>query len=344
MTALPSLAQPRTIELEQVGERAVPAEGLIDLMPDGRVLVLTDDHRILREIAPGGGQFDEVGRIADGIISSFGASFFTVSPDGSYLAFGDNNFGSGRVYVTLTSLLTAPGRELPLLGIDIENFAADWKSTTELAVSYGDPVTGFGEVAIITIGFPLTKAVVLEGIGGASGGVGFDSSGNLFGGNGFDFVPGVGSSTGDVRGFSAHLVQAVLDGARGPINFEDEGFAIADRLSAGGLNFDPSGNLFIGGGDLFGGSGDYNYFAVLNGDAVADIIAGRDTNPLRPADTFTDDPSALTGESLYSGWFDEPSGEWLMRSSDDPATLFRYRVKRLIADDAFISTGRTALP
>lgn len=330
-----------TITLTRFGERTAPADGLLDLLPDGRALVLQSDHRILRETAPASGVFDEVGRIADGIISTFGASFFSVSPDGSYLAFGDNNFGSGRVYVSLTAWLD--GRTLPLLGIDQENFTAAWLSPTELAVGAGDPLTGLGQVSIITIGLPLRSTLVLENVGGASGSVGFDAHGNLYTGNGFDFTPGMGSSTGDVRGFDAVDVQRVLQGGRDPLQFEDEGRSIVRRLSAGGLDFDPAGNLFVGGGDLFGGSGDFNYFAVLNGDAVQDIMTNEEPGPVGDADIFIDDPSQASAQSTYTAWFDRATGEWLMESADNPGTLYRYRVTRRISNLAGEVPGREAV-
>ncbi|MFW5652547.1 MAG: hypothetical protein ACOC0P_00760 [Planctomycetota bacterium] len=326
-----------TIQLELLGERPIE-EGLADLLPSGRMLVL-QGNKILREVAPGSGTFDEVGTVAEGLISSFGASFFSVSPDGTYIAFGDNNFGNGRVYVSLTAFLD--GRTLPVIGIDLENFAADWLSPTQLGVAYGNPVTGLGEISIVEITFPLASTVVLENIGGASGGIGFDHAGNLYTGNGFDFIPDEGTETGDVKVFDATTVQDVLAGNRGAVDFETEGTGVADRLSAGGLVTDPAGNLFVGGGDNFGTSGDFNYFAVLNGDAVQDVINGVDVGPITDADTFTADPSLLTDETRYSAWYDDVAREWLIRSTDDATILYRYVVSRRIDDSDAIADAVT---
>src|SRR5690606_27291801 len=163
-------------------------------MPDGRIIAIRGDEFFL-ESATRSGIYDFVGSLPPGSISTFGASFLAVSPDGSSIAVGDNNFGTGTVYTVESSDLNG-GTATPAAFLD----------ETRLAVSYGNPSTFMGEIAVLDL---LTgEATVVVTIDGASGGLAFDDSGNLLAGNGFDLLPGEGSDTGDVRFFAAEDIEA----------------------------------------------------------------------------------------------------------------------------------------
>src|SRR5262249_23325889 len=113
---------------------------------------------------------------------------------------------------------------------------------------------------------------VVTNIIGASAGVSIDAAGNLYVGNGF------GSDTGLIKAFTAANWQSAL-ATNTPLNFATQGTPVADLLSAYPIGFDASGNMFVGGGDFFGGSGDYGYAAFVDAAAVASALATPQSSP-----------------------------------------------------------------
>jgi hypothetical protein len=75
-----------------------------------------------------------------------------------------------------------------------------------------------------------------------------------------------------VRAFLNANWTAALSG--GPVlNFEADGIAIVDILSASPLGFDNEGNLFIGGGD-FSQANEFDFVALVRASALASALAG----------------------------------------------------------------------
>jgi PKD repeat protein len=111
-------------------------------------------------------------------------------------------------------------------------------------------VTRFGYVSMINL---KTKNVtdVITDITGYSGGICLDNNGNIY--------TGIGSAeneTGHIRLFDKNKL---------PVKWSD-GIMFADTLTADSLIYNEGGTIMVGGGDIFGTSGDNNYFCAL--DAV----------------------------------------------------------------------------
>lgn len=296
---------------EYRGEQRGPG-GAFDVLADGRVIGMSGDD-VLVETALGSGTFEIAGFFDRGLISEFGASFLSLSPEGTRVLVGDGNFGGARVYEVALSDLN--GGRILHRPFEHENYAAAWYDTDRVAISAADPGTFLGEVRLLDLSTGVSTRLV--SLDGASAGVGFDRQGNLFTGNGYDLLPG-GSQTGDVRAFLAAELAEVLSGQRGAFNFAEEGRAIGRVLSAGTLDFDARGHLFIGGGDF--NSGEFDYFAVADASAVSRALGGGD--PLHLLDLYRDDPDSEPF-SFYSARFNAITAEWLVFSGSS-LTLFRY--------------------
>jgi len=296
-----------------VGQYTAPA-GAFDVLPDGRLVALggVDGRDVLVQDGVNVGSYSVVGSIdTAGAIASFGASFVRVSPDGDTLAVGDNNFGAGNSVYTfsLGDLGVSPA---PTERFVTPNFGAAWGDAGTLFVTGADPVSfesGVYRVDVAGGGVDL----VVEDIGGASGGVAV-RDGVLFTGNGFDTDAGAGTSvTGEVRAVS------LGDLSGGPVSFESGMTAVAEALSAQPLAFDPFGNLLVGGGDSFGGQSDAGYAGVIDGDAIAGALAG---GGFMPGADLELDPIG-SGGALYSVAFNDATGELLVVSG---GTVFRYEI------------------
>jgi hypothetical protein len=295
------------------GTQAGPG-GTFDTLADGRIIGM-DGHLVLLETAVGSGNFDVVGNFADGLISEFGASFFSINPAGTHIMVGDGKFGAASVFGFALAELNGG-----TIAADIyahENYSAAWLDNERIAITYANPNTFSGEVGVLNRIDGMTTTLMT--IGGASAGIGFTSNGTLLTGNGFDLFSG-GSETGQVRAFSAAQIDKVLSGQTGPIDFETHGIIVARYLSAGGLGLDARGDLFMGGGDFSGG--DINYFALLDAAAIDEALNGN--GPVQPGDIFADDPD-INAFSFYSARYNSFTSEWLVWS-DSTELLWRYRV------------------
>lgn len=247
------------------------------------------------------------------LVPEYGASFLSVSPDGTRFVVGDGNFGGAHVFEAALSDLN--GGPISHRAFEHENYAAAWYDNNRLAITAANPGTFLGEVRILDL-VDGSSTLVLN-LDGASGGLAFDGQGNLFTGNGYDFIPG-GSDIGDIRAFRAADLAEVLSGQQGVIDFATSGQYIGRVLSASGLSFDSAGQLFIGGGDFDRGAIDY--FALADGSAVRRAFDG--LGALDWPDLFTDDPEAEPF-SFYGAMFNEVTGEWLIASGSS-FTLYRY--------------------
>ncbi|MGB0715784.1 MAG: YncE family protein [Phycisphaerae bacterium] len=274
-------------------------------LPDGRLLILNGSE-VSVETGVQSGTFSSLGTVGGGFAPTFGASFLVVSPDGTRAAAGTNGEGSIVVFDTID-----PSNVDVFVAAD---FDAIWLDNQYLAISNFNGV----EVLDTNDGSVLS---LITNVGGASAGITIDSSGRLFTGNGFDFNPG-GSETGSVKAFERTLWEPVLSGGAS-IDFESQGTEVVDLLGAASLGFDSTGNLFVGGGDFFGGSGDFGYAAfvdhvawtnrLLNPSTTSVIVPSSSSTILRqfasPPDTVTNQQpprwkyNKATNE-LYLGYFE----------------------------------------
>lgn len=227
-------------------------------LPDGRLIAVTGNE-VYVETEAGSGAW----RVAGILPAPAEPTFVGVSPSGARVAVGMNPL----IAAFDANAISAPGGAPTLIGsvgvlFEAEHFDGTWIDDSRLALS--GPGGNVLEAALSGDGAVVIRTIVTN-IGGASGGVGVDSAGNLFTGNGFDFFPG-GSETGWVKAFAPALWEA------GTADFESQGVLVCDMLSAGGLRFDSEGNLFVTGGDF--GTGDTGYVGVVRATALKEALAG----------------------------------------------------------------------
>jgi hypothetical protein len=193
------------------------------------------------------------------------------------------------------------------------HFDAEWIDDRHLAIAGGD----FGSPAVVTAldtesvdpADPVNP-IIIDNIGGASGGVAFDEAGNLFTGNGFSTIGP--SGTGVVKAFADSDWMAAMSGGTPP-DFENDGTVIVDVLSASPLDFDGEGNLLIGGGDFFG-SGEGDFAAIVRSAVVSAALSGSgpaDVND--PTNVRRLDPDLSSEFNFYSVRYNEVTGEMYVR-------------------------------
>ncbi len=302
-------------DYELMGTVSLPGGGgPFDVLSDGRIVSLGGSDLYV-ESAVGTGTFDFFGAVPGADFSSFGAGFLEVSPGGDRIAIGN---GGGESFSNF-EVGVFDANNLSGSWFGVGHFAATWYDDTQLALTaatFGNP----GVVTMLdTTSDPLnpTNPVVVDGVGGASGGIAFDDAGGLYTGNGFSITGP--SGTGAVMQFPQASWLPALSGGEA-VDFESDGNFIIDILSASSLGFDGSGNLHVGGGD-FGVDGDYA--AIIDALAVAAAregqgpVSARDGSVVR---RFDPDPSANT---FYSVNFNDVTGDLYLQSG---STVYRYAV------------------
>ena len=211
---------------------ALPA-GAWDVTPDGRIVGIVGSS-IVRQSAVGSSGYAVVGSVPSGTVSTFGASFLSISPSGETIALGDNgSTAASRVHFVQTSSLSTSAAS-STTSVVATNFAAAWDGNSRLYVSGGL----FGSDATLTridLAPSLSAATVVNAIPDASGGVAINA-GRVYTSVGF------GPSQGLIRSFSL----PGLAGASAPVAFSS-GTPVATILSAGSLDFDSFGNLIVAG-------------------------------------------------------------------------------------------------
>lgn len=288
--ALPTAAVASLPPYQLVGSYALPtgAPGdfnpvAVDVLPDGRLIGVASDGRVLVQTAVNAGTYAHAGNIDGSIFAgpfgNFGASFVAVSPGGTRLAIGDNGAANRVHFVDLSAL--SPLSTTPTTFAPAPNFDGAWADETTMYVTgFG---TGPGVWRVDSVAHSAMQVVDL-GAGG-SGGVAI-RGGRAFIGDGFNTADG-GAPTGNVRAFDL----AALAAAASPVDFLT-GTLVADALSASPVRFDSLGHMLIGGGDFFAGSNDFGYAAVIDAGAIAAALLGGGPAPdsaelrLSPAGPF----------------------------------------------------------
>lgn len=300
-----------------VGSFELPTGATVwDTAPDGRVITLVGGD-VYRQDAPASSSFTRLGSLAAGEIPSFGAAFLRISPDGSTLAIGDNYAGGTPDVLLVPTLALNPLAPTTPTRLALDHSEADWAGNSTLFVT-GSTIDG-SFVAMVDVP-TLTSRHVVGNINGAAAGVTSDGK-YLYAGNGFAF--GGPSQTGEVRAFPLSAITASAT----PLDFEIAGIPVADALTGSSLGFDGFGNLLVGGGDFFGGSGDLGSAAVIDADAVAAALSGAGVAPDSAELRLS---PRLPTDSYFSRWSDA-SGELLVGSFDNTTftsgtTIYRYAV------------------
>ena len=274
------------------------ASGLssVDTLADGRLIGVRADGALLAQTSVNSSSWSPVGAIDAALLNSFGPSFLAVTPDGSRIAIGDGNFGSGASVLLVDTLSLDPMSVSGAASVELANFSGRWADNDTLYVTGAEGFSG-GIVTELIAG-SLSTRVVINDLQGGSGGVATDGTW-LYTGNGFDFDDMSGSETGEVRAFR------LADLAGAPVSFENSGVAVADALSAGSLTLDSLGNLVIGGAD-FGAGGENGFFSVVGSDLLSDALLGAGIVP-DSLETMLD-PSGGSAFA-YSVLFNSATGE-----------------------------------
>lgn len=307
---------------------ALPGDGGDPLgsLPDGRIVCVTPDAQVHIETVAGSGFFETAAVLADADFSSFGVAFTEVSPDGNWLAVGNNGgaaFGRYEVGVFNTSDFSGRwmGRLPPGETGGILHYSAVWLDNRHLALAGGQFGAPSFVDALDTQSSPTTSPKltrIVDQIGGASAGIALDASGNLVTGNGFT---GDGPSrTGAVHVIPAQAWRDTLRQGSAPVRFETNSIPIVRTLSAAGLTFDGRGNLWIGGKDVFGSnpSNERDFIAVVDARAYETVLNG---GPAISSSNDTTkvtrlDPGVNQDDQTYVAHFNAATDEVLVRDTN----------------------------
>lgn len=288
-----------------------------DFFPDGRVVTLIGDQ-VHVETSVGSGNFTLHGTLPLADIGQFGAVFLRVSPDGTKLAVGNGGGASFFDFeVGVFDFDTLMGEWFP-----VDHFDAEWFDGTSLALTAGDFISPSVVSILDTLSDPQNpiNPVVVDNIGGGSGGITFDEQDRLYTGNGFElFGP---SGTGTVKAFDAESWMPALKGEP-PVDFENDGILIVDVLSAAPLGFDAKGNLYVGGGDT---EPDFDFVALVNALAVADALNGfGPADPQDPTQVRRLDPDEANEFNFYTVDYNQATNELYLRNFGE-TTVYVYGI------------------
>ncbi len=231
-------------------------------------------------------------------------SFLALSADGETIALG---VGLGKpLYIFAASALSVTAPDVLTTDpnakryVDLSYYSAAFRGNRYLFVDAGGAGLGESYVYAIDTQAPVeTTLPIIDDIPGASSGIAFDSAGDLVTGIGWDADD---SRTGEIKIFDSASIDAALAGD--PIEYEGAGAVLATGiLSADSLGFDSSGNLDVGGGDVFGTSGHYGYAQVISSGVVTRVLAGgppadssdpNDVTTIEPDPCHNDDWTGIT--------------------------------------------------
>ena len=285
----------------RVGQFALPS-GAWDVGPDGRI-VQVRGREIWRQDVANGSAFSRIGSVPANQISNFGASFLSISGDGSRIALGDNNFNANASVYVVGSAELSTTADTAMTRIICGNFDGTWDGNT-LYVTGADAATFNSQLYRVNFGAPGSPAAdtLLRDIGLGSGGVAV-RGGRLYTGTGYGSAA---QPTGQIRSFDIGSLGG--PGSTLPAPFS-AGTLVTTALSASPLGFDRAGNLLAGGGDNFGGTTDIGYAAVID-----------PANP-DPAAWLRLSPGAT--DILYSAVFNIATDELLVVGG---GTAYRYSI------------------
>ena len=258
---------------------------VFDNLSDGRLLgvstLITDPveflgtPRVYLETEVGSRHFMSLGDLplpVGELWSSGGGAFLRVSAGAVgevRIAVGNNDSAAPLVGIFTESDLLAFGVEnVPIDWFELGHFSAAWFDDRHLAINSGDFTTS--QVNLLdTDSMPSgpVHPLIVQGIEGASAGVGFDAAGNLYTANGAANPTPGGSVTGDIKRFEPADWQATWQGAA-PLDFESQVIPWATLLSGRSLLFDQEDNLLVGGGDFVAG-GQSDFFAVIPESSIS---------------------------------------------------------------------------
>jgi hypothetical protein len=253
--------------------------GKIDGFPLRSKLLAATNSSVFLQKNFGAGSWLTVGNVVG---FNMDPAFIKISPDSAKIALGTGFYKPLYVFPTTTLSVVSP----PDLGAapgtqtyDLSYYDAAWRDSRYLFINsatFDNDAPGSAIFAIDTEAVEPATAVrtVVDHIPGASGGVAFDQQGNLITGNGYTYDVAV-AGTGQIKIWSAADVATALSAEPAPLDYLGSGHVLADNvLSAAWLGVDADNNLYVGGGDAFGGSGDYGYAGLISAKALQRALAG----------------------------------------------------------------------
>jgi hypothetical protein len=262
-----------------------------DLLPDGRLIGIASDGTVSIQSAPNSSSYSDVGSIGQVNSSGFAPSFVALSPDGSTLAIGNNEFNANNAVLFFDTAAATSGSASALSSIVSPNFTADWNDNNTIYVTGANSSTFDTVVNRLDVSGG-TATTVVTPAGGFSGDVAVHAGG-VYAGEG---------DTGDVYRFDS----ATLDAATNPVAITTGSF-IASNASAGSIEFDSLGNIIIAGSDFDFGSGNYN------GSAFVFDPVTQTSQTLTPAGS----------DAFYGAFFNDATGQLVVTVDD---TAFVYAV------------------
>jgi hypothetical protein len=307
-----------------VGSFTLPsANSVYSALPTGNLVVLTGSQVSIQNSVDGSTYTSQGSIPATTATGSFTPgsfpSFIAAAPGGSQVAAGD---GNGDIAVFSPSNPSAAVIYTVPNAAPYDDYAAKWFNSTELAITDANGVD-----LLNTANHTVTT--IIGDIGGASAGVAFDATGNLYTGDGYYYgginqpglAPGA-NQTGLIKVFSAASWQAALLPAANPLDFEATGTTVAQILSADSLGFDNSGNFYVGGADSYGSTGDYGYDTLVSASDIANAAASQQSSVITATPSVdvrdvTDpyDNPVNNGDPGY--WtYDGANGELYLQYSD----------------------------
>jgi hypothetical protein len=231
-------------------------------------------------------------------------AFLALSSDGETIGLGVGLgkplyiFPAGALSVTSPDVLTTDPNAKRYVGLSY--YSAAFRGDRYLCVDAGGAEIGESYIyAIDTQASVETILPIIDSIPGASAGIAFDSAGDLVTGIGWDADD---SRTGEIKIFDSSSIDAALAGS--PLDYDSTGAVVATGiLSADSLGFDSSGNLDVGGGDVFGTSGHYGYAQVISAGVISRVMTGgppadasdpNDVTKIAPDPCMNDDWTGIT--------------------------------------------------
>lgn len=235
-------------------------------------------------------------------------AFLVLAPDGEKVALGTGL--SKPLYVFAASLMSVASPVVLTTSpnarrYDLAYYSAAFRDDRYLFVNAGGETLGTSYVTVIDTESSSPSAVpILANIPGASAGIAFDAAGDLVTGIGWDADD---TRTGEIAIFDAAAVTAAIASGTSLDYDQSEHVLATGILSADSLGFDGAGNLYVGGGDVFGMSGHYGYADIIDANVVTRVLAGgapADPNDPNDVARIAPDPCAnddWTGVTFVPG-------------------------------------------
>jgi hypothetical protein len=266
---------------------------LFDYLTDGRAVAF-DGFTVFVQESLQSTNFVAIGTLPEEFRGATDPAFMVPSPDGSRLILGGGAGGSkfpDPAFNGTIFQLPTTGGVATLIGTFPFSILGTFRTPSQFVFGQGETFgefTGSVELLDLNTGH---KSSIVGNIPGDPGGVEFDASGNLY--------VGLGSAqdqarTGEIRRFTSKEVAAAVRGQE-LLDFDTDSRLVAQVLNAGDLEFDTDGDLFVGGGDLFGPRGDFGYIAQVN------VRNGRVVDRFDPTDGNPNDHDFVFFEISFTG-------------------------------------------